>query len=161
MRKLEEENKKKRNNFSILIFVSMRRIVMVRFEIEGKNVGGEGGRREEGGMGNPRQDTCRFVKWHSSRMIIHRHRRGFVQYCAPLTTSRLSPLVLLRCHRKVFHYITPPRSPFFRLIVFRSRFCFLNNKIRNADYGSCSKKEKFRSSLILASVETDPYIVYS
>lgn len=54
MRKLEEENKKKRNNFSILIFVSMRRIVMVRFEIEGKNVGGEGGRREEGGMGNPR-----------------------------------------------------------------------------------------------------------
>lgn len=45
---------------------------------KGKTLSGEKGRGERGRETRDR-DTCRFVKWHSSRTMIHRHRRGFVQ----------------------------------------------------------------------------------
>lgn len=72
---------------------------------------------------------------------------------APLTTSRLLPLVLL-LHRKVFHYLSSPppsRSPFFlpRLIV-----CFVFKRAYK-QLSSAGLWIRFRSSSILTSVETN------
>ena len=113
------------------IFVSNGR----GFEIEGKNVVGRGGEGKER-TGNPRQGHMPVRKVALLEDDDPSTPAGFRPtplVRAPLTTSRLSPLVLL-LHRKVFHYL--PSSSYFSSTSSFPRFVF-KERINNCpDYGS-------------------------
>lgn len=106
-----------------------------RFEIEGKNVVGRGGEGRER-TGNPRQGHMPVRKVALLEDDDPSTPAGFRPtplVRAPLTTSRLSPLVLL-LHRKVFHYLLS--SSYFSSTSSFPRFVF-KERINNCpDYGS-------------------------